>query len=50
MAEYDDADHYNVKQGIHLSGDGAMKVTKEKAADTRQSIIHKRLRRALVFS
>jgi TetR/AcrR family transcriptional repressor of nem operon len=36
---YDDEWHYNVKQRIHLSGDGAMKLTKEKAAENRQSII-----------
>src|SRR5260370_40482613 len=42
--KYDDEWHYNVKQRIHLYGDGAMKLTKEKAAENRQSIIETAVR------
>jgi hypothetical protein len=36
--QYDYVHHYNVKPRIHLSGDGAMMLTKVKAADSRQSV------------
>jgi hypothetical protein len=37
--QYNDVYHYNVKQGIHSFWRCAMKLTKEKAADKRQSVI-----------